>query len=520
MTSLERSGSDANADARLERELALLGLETSSTSADRLAYSRDLWPRNIIDLRGGLAAPFPPRFVVWPKNTAEVGRLVRFAFERHIELVPFGAGSGVCGAIAPTRESIVVDMKRMRALTRLDETRLVAEAEAGILGQHLEDRLNERDLTLGHFPSSIYCSTLGGWLAARSAGQCSGRYGKIEDMTLAFTFVDGRGDVHRVERGGQNGDLHSLLIGSEGTLGILTDATVRVAHAPRERTRTSFAFPTTHAGIEAMRRIYRAGLRPAVARLYDAFDSWLFRMKSDKKKGPAKAHAMTPHEAYEPGLSSKALALLLRRTNWLNGLLHSVPDRFYGGALTVFLWEDDPRIGAIEREEVREIARTFGAEELGEAPADLWLKHRHSVGYRQSAMFAMGAFVDTMEVSATWSRLPALYESVRKALAPNVFVMAHFSHAYPDGGSIYFTFAGAAQDDVSSKALYDRTWSEAMKAVLDAGGALSHHHGVGRSKAPMLRREHGGGVETALRLKHELDPRGILNPGALFGALR
>jgi alkyldihydroxyacetonephosphate synthase len=138
------------------------------------------------------------------------------------------------------------------------------------------------------------------------------------------------------------------------------------------------------------------------------------------------------------------------------------------------------------------------------------------VSYRQSPLFASGGFVDTMEVASTWSRLLPMYEAVRGALSPHVFVMAHFSHAYPDGASIYFTFAGSSKNDDEALRVYDRAWSDALAAVVGAGGTLSHHHGVGRSKAPAMRSEQGVAVDVVRELKRELDPRGILNPGALL----
>ena len=187
-----------------------------------------------------------------------------------------------------------------------------------------------------------------------------------------------------------------------------------------------------------------------------------------------------------------------------------------GGAKLVLVWEDDPEIGAAERAEAERICRAFSARDTGEGPARHWLAHRHAVSYRQSAFFTAGAFVDTMEVAATWSRMKPMHEAVRKALSKHVFVMAHFSHAYPEGASIYFTFAGSAKNDAAAAELYDATWRDALRAVVDVGGSLSHHHGVGRSKAPMMRREQGVAIDVVRSVKRSLDPKGILNPGSLI----
>ncbi|HEX6837023.1 MAG TPA: FAD-binding oxidoreductase, partial [Polyangia bacterium] len=173
----------------------------STTPPDRVAYARDLWPRGLITLSGGTPAAHPPDAVVWPTSTEEVVAIVRAAARTATPIVPFGAGSGVCGGTLPIRGGIVVDLKRMRSIVELDAHAGAATVEAGIIGEHLEHELDRRGFTLGHFPSSIMCSTFGGWLAARSAGQLSTRYGKIEDMVRRLTFVDGRGQLHQLESG-------------------------------------------------------------------------------------------------------------------------------------------------------------------------------------------------------------------------------------------------------------------------------------------------------------------------------
>lgn len=497
----------------LRQDLAAIvrDARASNDVADRVAYARDLWPRHVIGVRQGEAAPAPPAVVVWPSDVDEVQAVVRYASLRGIPLVPYGAGSGVCGGIEPSPNAIVLDMKQMRRVIRIDADALTVHAQAGILGQHFEDFLASEGFTLGHFPSSIYCSTLGGWLAARSAGQCSGRYGKIEDMVLSMRCVDGQGVVHQLSRDGDGADLLPLMIGSEGVLGVITDATLRISPQPKERTFAAYSLPTTEAGLHAIRDIYQAGLRPAVARLYDPFDSRIARSKSShpsikKKSSPANG----------PGFGTRVLARALRYPGALNALIHSLPDRALGGAMLVLVWEDDPRIAAAEKARAHQIALSHGARDEGEAPARSWLGRRHSVSYRQSPMYAAGAFVDTMEVAAPWSRLWPTFEAVREAISAYAFVMAHFSHAYPDGGSIYFTFAGSAATDADAQSLYDRLWVDALRAAVMAGATFSHHHGVGRSKAPAMSRELGSAVEIVRSLKNVMDPRGILNPGSLL----
>ncbi len=505
----------------LRRDLdALLGGGgASDDDADRAAYARDLWPRQQIATRAGDPAIAPPAVVVWPRSADEVAAVVRYAAERAIPVVPFGAGSGVCGGIVPSATAIVLDTKRMRALREVDATRLACRVEAGMIGQHLEDALDERGFTLGHFPSSIHCSTVGGWIATRSAGQCSGRYGKIEDMVLALTAVDGRGQVLHAAREGECAALLPLVVGSEGVLAIVTAATLRIAPAARERRFASYHFPSMESGVEAIRHIYQSDLRPAVARLYDPFDSMIKRSFGGRSHGDGGGVAAADEPARRGTASSialRALARALRRPKLVNELVDWVPDGVKGGSSLVLVWESDPDVAEAEREIARRICARLGARDAGEDPARHWLANRHSVSYRQSPLLNAGAFIDTMEVAAAWSSLLPVYRAVREALAKHVFVMAHVSHAYPDGASIYFTFVGAAKDDAAALEAYDRTWRDALAAVVRAGGTFSHHHGVGRSKSAAMRAEQGVGVDVLRALKRVMDPAGILNPGTLL----
>lgn len=494
---------------------ALPSLRLSVDPADRVAYARDLWPRHHLAVRAGNVAEHRPAAVVWPSSTEEVARLVRWAHDTETPIVPFGAGSGVCAGVLPTPRMLVVDLKRMTRWRALSEEEKTLDVEAGQMGLPLEEDLNRRGLTLGHFPSSILCSTVGGWVAARSAGQCSGRYGKIEDMVLALECVTGTGEVVTLRHRTSGPNLLPLVIGSEGTLAVITSATLRLHPKPKARALGAFSFPTTEHGWEAMRAIFQAGLRPAVSRLYDPFDAMLARRGSVKKGG---ADSGGP-----PGLGAAALRNLLRHPGAINELMEgSVGSAAFGGSLLVLIFEGDAPDRDFDR--ARSMLERMHARFEGEGPAQKWLLHRYSVSYRQAPVFAAGLFSDTMEVAAPWSKLGALYDGVRRALGEHVFVMAHLSHAYPDGCCIYFSFAGTAAPseghepwDVRCETTYDRAWRAALAAVTEAGGTLAHHHGAGRSKAPRLEAEQGkAGVQTVTALMRAWDPKGILNPGNLL----
>jgi len=492
-----------------------LKIATSERPPDRISYGRDLWPRHHIAVRDGRVGEHRPRAIAWPERTEDVERLVDFCRRRGVKVVPFGAGSGVCGGVLPDDETLVIDVKRMKRWRRFAPEEGYLEVEAGEMGIRLEEDLQAKGYTVGHFPSSILCSTVGGWIAARGAGQCSGRYGKIEDMTAAIEHVDGHGRVATLRRRLGGPDVTPLITGAEGILGVITAARLRLHPIPAHRTYAAFAFPSMEAGYECIRRLYQAGLRPAVSRLYDPFDSMMARRGARKTKHHTDDQ-LGPHSQKVPWLSSLVTKNALRFPGVLNHAIDGLGTRAFGGAMLVLLFEGEQETADDEMSRARPICAQASGEDLGEAPARHWLDHRYAVSYRQAPMFMMGAFVDTMEVAAPWSRLGALYDGVREALGDHVLVMAHMSHAYPDGCSIYFTFAGSASSAAEAERIYDTAWKNAGEAAIAAGGTLSHHHGVGRSKAPQMGRELGLGVEVVRALRGALDPSGIFNPGNLI----
>jgi alkyldihydroxyacetonephosphate synthase len=493
----------------VRRVAAIVGEgRVSQTPPVRALYSRDMWPKTLLWTREG-SFPHPPDLVAWPESAAEVAAIVRLCASEGVPLVPFGGGGGVCGGVIPLRGGISLDLKRMNRLVSLDPESGTADFECGIIGQHLEDELAKRGHTLGHFPSSIYISTLGGFLAARSAGQLSTRYGKIEDMVSSVILVTGTGEKLDTA---SCPELLQALVGSEGTLGVFTHARLRIHPAPEARRMQAHSFTTLADGLEAIRVLLQRGARPAVVRLYDPLDTFIVGSGKAKEAGAGPLSALK--EVFEERFPA-ATPLFLRAALAYPATLNQLADRFLSRVLLILGFEGSREVVEAELGLAQESCRTLGGRDLGPGPGDRWFENRYKVSYKQSKIFAAGCFVDTMEVATTWDRLQGLYEAVRRALSDRALLMAHFSHAYPEGCSIYFTFAATAKGASERERLYDALWHDGLAATQKAGGCLSHHHGVGYSKSVFMAAELGEGMRLYHALKDVFDPHGILNPGKM-----
>lgn len=488
----------------------VLSGRVSTRDQDRVSYSRDLWTKGLLWIRQG-RIPNPPDLVVWPETEEEVVRVINIARAHRTPVIPFGAGSGVCGATWAVKGGITLDLKRFDWVGKVDEEHRTVEAGAGIIGEVLERRLNEVGYSLGHFPSSIYMSTLGGWIAARSAGQFSNKYGKIEDMVLSVTAVTGAGEVVRTpERPYAGPDLAQLFAGSEGTLCAITQAKLRVHPLAEHRTYRGLRFRTVADGVEAIRQVYRAGLRPAVVRLYDPFDTALV--------GRDRPHKPVVAPSLRSTLNKDIVPLLLRRlapkTLGHPALLNRATD-LLKHCLLVLLFEGEARRAVREDEQAKAICERFGGTDLGEQPGRNWYAKRYAVSYKMSRIVDAGAYADTMEVAATWDKVMDVYDRVREAMAPFCFVLCHFSHAYLEGCSLYFTFTSSDESEADMEGRYDQAWKVVLQAAVSAGATVTHHHGVGILKETQMLEELGDGRRLLAQLKKTFDPDGIMNPGKL-----
>lgn len=453
--------------------------QVSIESGELAAHARDCWPRLIMRERAGETLPRPDA-IVWPLTTAEAAAVYAWASRNQVAVVPFGGGGGVVGGAVPVEGGIVVDTKRLNQVVGIDEESGHVVVQPGVIGQILEEWLGPRGWTLGHFPSSITLSTVGGFAAARSAGQLSTKYGPFPAMVAGLEAVlpDGTVVRRRAQPASAAGpDLTGLLLGAEGTLGLITELTLRVHPKPAAMAFAAYRLPAFVEGLHVLRTLLRTGLRPAVLRLHDEAETQF-------------NHA----------------------------------DDVADGCLLVVVSEGWPALVDLEETTVRDVVAGHGGDDLGEEAARRWHAHRYDVSYRLAdfikpgGVFGDAVAVDTCEVAAPWGSLHDTYQAIRAALSEHMdLALCHASHVYPDGAALYFTFGAAgAGDEGAVQRRYDAAWAAAMDAAVAAGATITHHHGVGTLRAPWLSTELGAGAMTMLRrIKAALDPAGIANPGKL-----
>ena len=457
---------------RLEAELGPLVASDAETLD---AHRHDSWMlAELMDLQGNSAPR--PLAVVRAASVDDVSRTLRLCRELSLPVIPFGGGSGVCGAVEASPEVIVLSTRGLEGLVSLDAQSLLASFRAGTMGGDAERRVQQDGLTIGHWPQSMEVSTVGGWVATRAAGQYSTAYGSIEDVVLTLEAVLPDGSVLRTRptpRASAGPDLRQLMMGSEGTLGVVTEVGFSLRPLPEASVGQVFQFADLHAGLDPVRELMRAGWRPPVVRLYDAPES---------------------HRHF---------------ASWIEE----------GHAALVLLHEGPRALVEVQCAGVAGICSDAGGVEADPAAVDHWLEQRNRVpGFRE--LLEAGLVVDTIEVGATWGRIGAVYDRVLESLrqVPSIrAATAHSSHSYRSGTNLYFTFVARPEDRGEMAAVYRDCWKRTIEATLESGGGIAHHHGIGRVRRDFLARELGDAGLAVLRaVKSALDPEGLLNPGALF----
>ncbi|MBD3190331.1 MAG: FAD-binding protein [Candidatus Heimdallarchaeota archaeon] len=446
----------------------------SKEAIDQFAYSKDytlITTRWTLD--GKLAAR--PDFIVWPETTEQIAELLLFANNVKTPVIPFGSGSGVVGGALPIFGGILVDMKRMDQIIEINEKNLTVTLQTGKNGMNIERELNQAGYTLGHIPQSIFTSTLGGYIAHRAAGQFSTKYGKIEDMLISLEAVVPTGEIIRSKPSPANSvgpQLDRLLIGAEGTLGIVTEATLRIWPFPEKKILLAYAFNTIEDALDATREILQAQAFPAVIRIYDKEET--ARHFPEEKK--AKNRCMT-----------------------------------------VFVCTGYSSVVETEAKVTQEMCANNNGIPCGEEPVHHWFETRFNVT-ESSTYPPLGIVADTIEVSVMWDNSAKLYHNVIKAMKEvkgTLLATGHASHFYPQGICFYFTFGGEPIDQ-SDYDYYQAVWNACMEATIEAGGSISHHHGIGINRSHWMKEEWGTIFPVLKKIKQTLDPKNIMNPGKLY----
>lgn len=436
-------------------------------------FATDWSPSALLRKRAGIDTG-TPLLVVRPRSTDEVSTLLDWARRTTSVIVPAGGRSGVVGGIR-AEGAIVLDTGGLDSIGDIDEKSGLVRVGAGVRGPQITEHLKRAGWFLGHEPQSLAISTVGGWIATRACGQLSARYGGIEDLVAGLTAVLPGGTIARskdVPRRSVGPDVASLMFGSEGTLGVVTEATLRVTPLPTERVDRCIHFEHMSDGVAACRAIAQSEVRPTLVRLYDPEDALIFlRHHPDEPQGPLLLLSFDGEMAET-------------RADRASRLAKGSPGN---DALVEHWW-------AHRNDAVEEFRRILAGEGLlGE----------HGI-------------VETMEVSATWTLLRDLYHAMKEALSERAdLVGCHLSHVYPDGACLYFTMGSACSDDKEAAWTLEGWWERGMRACLDAGGSISHHHGVGRQKVRWLEEELGGWYDVLAAVKRAIDPKRIMNPGAL-----
>lgn len=488
-----------NAAAR-QALTAVVGAEAVADGHDvRVEHAAGRSYPDLVRLRAGDASGAPDA-VVYPSQASQLAPLLAACAQQGVAVIPFGGGTSVVGGVEALPGShhaaISLDLSRLHAVVDVDTTSLTATVEPGIFGPELERQLGHAGLTLGHFPQSFEYSTVGGWVATRSAGQASTGYGRIDELVEAVSCVTPAGELATLDApaSAAGPSLRELVVGSEGVLGVISSATLRVRPTPAEQRYEAWSFSSFEAGAEAFRAIEQAGASPDVARLSDEEETRL-----------------TMALGSSGGLSEKVGKFYLRARGQEGGCI----------AFTGFDGTSDDI--ARRRARTAEILRAHGAVGLGTKPGRSWLRGRFAAPYLRDELLDRGVMIETLETATTWTNLPNLYKAVGDALRRSLTergtppaVMCHISHLYPSGASLYFTFI-VRQQQGQELDQWRAAKTAACDAIVAAGGTLTHHHAIGTDHRAWMPQEIGQlGTDILRTVKDRVDPAGIMNPGKLL----
>ena len=487
---------------------AAVGLDNVKDEAlDRVVHGYGKGLRDLVRIRRGDVGRLPD-LVVYPGSEDDVVQIVCIALALNAVLIPFGGGTNISGSLeAPRTERrtvISVDMGRMSSVLDIDEVARLARVQAGALGPDIERHLNARGYTLGHFPDSFNHSTIGGWIATRSSGMQSDKYGDIADLTRAVRVVTPTGvlAMRPVPSSSTGPSVREMILGSEGRLGIITEATVHVHRIPQKRQIYGYLFPDWSRGLKAMTAIAASDAAPSVTRVSDANETRFY-------------FATKKHEALVARAKSAISKFYLQRIKRFD--LDQICLSFIG-------YEGSSEHVDIQKRLVDEIVSRHEGICVGAGPGELYDQKKFDTPYLRDFLLDRGALADVSETSAPWSRLENLYGGVvkraRKAfqeIGVRGYVMCHLAHSYHSGACLYFTFAFRPSDENRALEQYDVVKSAIQQGFIDLGGTLSHHHAVGVEHAAWLTEDISPAGVTMIRsLLDGVDPGHNFNPGKII----
>jgi alkyldihydroxyacetonephosphate synthase len=487
-------------------EEALTPAFVSLDAHDRVVHGRGKSMRDLIlQRRGDLGRVVDA--VLRPADEEQVAAVLRIAVAHDAVVIPFGGGSSISGSLEPdvdeTRAILSVDLGRLDRVLEIDHVSRLARVQAGVMGPALEEQLGAAGYTMGHLPDSFAHSTLGGWIATRSSGMQSDRYGDVADLTKGLRVVAPSGTlvVRPLPATSSGPSVREMVLGSEGRLGIITEATVQVHRIPARRTILGYLFPTFADGLAAMRDIAAGGCPVSVTRVSDANETqFSFALRQD----PTRADR----------IQSWALRQYLTRRRGFDG--HVMCLAFIG-------YEGSPRQVNARRRTVGRLVKAHGGLCVGSGPGALYDRKKFDTPYIRDFLLDRGAIGDVSETAMPWSRMTAVYDAVTAA-ADNAFDvlgvrgyrMCHLSHSYHAGACLYFTFAFAPAPGADMIADYDVVKSAVQQSFVDNGATLSHHHAVGTEHARWLEPDISApGVAMLEALFGGTDPGRHLNPGKI-----
>ncbi|HEY8082229.1 MAG TPA: FAD-binding oxidoreductase [Solirubrobacterales bacterium] len=469
-----------------------------TSTEDRVRHATGCGYVDLARLRSGRLERAPDA-VVLPASAEAVGRVLEACAKEGIAVVPFGGGTSVVGGVEPLRGEharlISLDLSRLRDVD-VDHRSLTARLGAGLRGPEAEAALSRQGLILGHFPQSFEYATIGGFAATRSAGQASSGYGRFDKLVSAIRLLAPGGELRTLDtpHTAAGPSLRELVVGSEGVLGVIPDVTVRVRPAPRVRRYEAWMAESFEAGSEIVRALAQGPGLPDVIRVSDQEETRVSLALS----GPR-------------GVTGTLFGGYLELRRKRDGCL-----------IVIGLEGDEGSVARRRALTVREL-RNGDAAYLGQSAGQSWEHGRFQGPYLRDTLMGMGAIVETLETSHTWTQLGDLREAVGAAIEDSLaaqgtpgLVFCHLSHAYADGASLYFTFIARARQGEEVEQ-WRAVKQAASEAIVAAKGTITHHHAVGRDHAPYMKAELGAaGVEVLRAVKEQLDPTGVMNPGKLL----